>query len=482
MRCAGILMAVSALPSKYGIGDFGNSCYELIDFLAATGCKVWQILPLNPLGYGNSPYQPYSSVAMDELYISLDELKKDGLLNKVPSFRASAKKVDYEEVRKFKHQYVVEAFKNFKPNKDYKKFCEQKWVYEFAVFMTFKHLNEEKCWLEWDAKYQNWIKNRDSISLDEYQDAIELEMFIQYELRREWKKVKAYANKKRVRLVGDMPIYVGIDSLDVWSNQAAFLLDDKSHPTFIAGVPPDYFSATGQRWGNPLYDWEYLQQHNFDFWVERLRGNVDLFDMLRIDHFRAFDTYWKIPASCPTAIDGVWVEAPGYELFDTLNKELPNLNIIAEDLGDLREEVYVLRDHYNFPGMKIVQFTFDPSGNSYFKDRENMLAYTGTHDNDTIRGWYAIQKPYWKKKTRDFFKKNGYEYENIWENFIQYALDTICDYAIIPVQDILGLTSTGRINTPGTVGSPNWEWKLDSMKKLWEKEDFLKKAVKKSKR
>lgn len=482
MRYAGILMAVSALPSRHGIGDFGDSCYELIDFLDATGCKLWQILPLNPLGYGNSPYQPYSSIAMDELYISLDELTKDGLLPKVPSFRADAKTVAYEEVRKFKREYLKNAFAKFKSTKEFETFCEQKWVYEFAVFMTFKHLNNEVCWNEWEQKYQDWIHDHNSVDVDKYSDDIRFEMFIQYILRKQWKSVKTYANKKHIQIVGDMPIYVGIDSLDVWSNQNAFLLDDKSRPTFIAGVPPDYFSATGQRWGNPIYDWKYLEEHNFDFWIERLKGSADLFDMIRIDHFRAFDTYWKIPASCPTAIEGEWIEAPGYALFDLIKKELPELHIIAEDLGDLRKEVLVLRDHYNLPGMKIVQFTFNPNGEDDFEDRKNMITYTGTHDNDTIRSWYASQSYSWKKKTRLFFKENGYTYSHAWENFVAFALDSVADYAIIPVQDILGLGNAGRINVPGTVGSPNWEWKLDTMRKLWKKEDFLAKVVKDTKR
>ena len=482
MRCAGLLLAVSALPSRHGIGDFGSSCYELIDFMKESGLRVWQILPLNPLGYGNSPYQPYSSNAMDELYISLDGLVEMGLLKKVPSFNKQAKSVDYEAVRKFKKQYLLEAFENFKPTKEYNQFIQNNWVYLFGAFMTLKHKNGEVCWNEWKEEDKNWIYHQNDFSHPEITRGIAYEMFVQYILYKQWMDIKKYANQAKIKIVGDLPIYVGIDSVDVWANQANFLLDDKGRPTFIAGVPPDYFSATGQRWGNPIYNWDYMEQHGFDFWINRLKSNSSLFDMVRIDHFRAFDTYWKIPASCPTAIEGEWIEAPGYKFFDTINKEIPSLKIIAEDLGDLRDEVLELRDYYHLPGMKIVQFTFNSNGEEDFDNRENMIVYTGTHDNDTIRGWYSDMAPYEKVKIRRFFKKNHYLYDSIHENFIAFAFDSIADMAIIPAQDYIGLGHKGRINTPGTLGSPNWEWRLTSYKELFACKEFIKKELKRTKR
>ena len=309
---------------------------------------------------------------------------------------------------------------------------------------------------------------------------ISLEMFIQYTLYRQWKALKAYTNKKGIEILGDVPFYVGIDSEDVWSSQKSFLLDDDGRPTFIAGVPPDYFSATGQRWGNPIYDWTALRENNFKFWVERLAYSAELFDIIRIDHFRAFDTYWKIPASCPTAIEGVWMEAPGYELFDEVFEQYPEMKIVAEDLGDLRPEVITLRDHYQFKGMRVVQFTFD----SKFmpEDPENLIIYTGTHDNQTIRGWVAEQPEKEKVKIRKYFKKNNYRYPVLSENFIAYAMDSKAEYAIVPMCDVLNLTEKARLNTPGTVGYPNWAWRMTGFGKFEEKISFLKKCVRNSKR
>ncbi|MDD6467418.1 MAG: 4-alpha-glucanotransferase [Erysipelotrichaceae bacterium] len=459
-RKAGVLLAVSSLPSNHGIGDFGPSAYEWIDELAKTGAKIWQILPLNPLGYGNSPYQPYSSYAMDECYLSLDLLKKEGLIKKCPKFRARKKTVDYEAVRAFKQTYLKEAFMNFKPDKEYEAFVRIPWVKRYAMFMAIKRHFNMKCWLDWDNKYQSWIDTdqNDDLGLEQ---GVLYECFVQYELMKQWTNLKQYANQKRIQIMGDLPFYVGIDSEDVWSHQKHFLLDDKKHPSFIAGVPPDYFSETGQRWGNPIYNWEYLKENEFDFWIERLSYSQKLYDIIRIDHFRAFDTYWKIPASCPTAQVGEWVEAPGYELFDTIYQKLPGIQIVAEDLGDLRAEVLILRDHYHLKGMKVIQFTFDPKDTFPSKeDRENSIVYTGTHDNETMMGWYSHLSPAQKRQTRRFFVKHHFDADTIAHSFVRFALAQKADFAIIPMQDILGLKNNARMNTPGTIGYLNWEWKL----------------------
>lgn len=477
MRKTGILLAISSLPSNYGIGDFGKSCYQFIDDCKKAHVKVWQILPLNPLGYGNSPYQSYSSCAIDEIYVSLDLLVEEGLIKKVKPFHAKSKKVDYILVREYKQKYLWEAFLNFKENKNYLQFIEQEWVYRYAVFRTLKKINNDCSWTEWPTQHKNWIKDRQA-DLSRYDEWIRFEMFVQFKAFEQWMKVKKYANKKGIECVGDLPIYVGLDSEDVWSHQSSFLLDDDGRPQFIAGVPPDYFSETGQRWGNPIYDWEHLQLNHFDFWVERLRYNTQLYDLIRIDHFRAFDTYWKIPVSCPTAIEGEWVEAPGYELFDTLYEEIDSLNIIAEDLGDLRPEVYELRDHYQLCGMKIVQFTFDLDNPT--EEKENVIIYPGTHDNQTLKGWLKAQPRAMKNKMRKYFessKQTSLEYM-----FLEYTLQDLANYAILPMQDILELDDQARMNEPGTIGSPNWEWKMKDFDEFEKRIPQLKKMIQAAKR
>lgn len=474
-RVAGMLLAVSSLPSKHGIGDFGEKAYEFIDLLQKSNIKIWQILPLNPLGFGNSPYQPYSSKAMDELYISLDLLFKDGLLKEeAPAYRENESRVDYDLVRKFKRPYLEEAYKNLKRKiklkAEFKSWCEEnKWVDDYAIFLTFKKENDLQMWVYWREDMKNYIHDK-KMDLKPYEDKINLEKFIQFILFRQWAALKAYANSKGIQMMGDVPFYVGIDSLDVWGAQEDFLLDGEGNPTSIAGVPPDYFSATGQRWGNPIYNWEKMKKDHFKFWMERLGFAANVFDIIRIDHFRAFDTYWKIPASCPTAIDGEWLEAPGYELFDELYKNYPNINIVAEDLGDLFDSVLVLRDHYNLPGMNVLQFTFDITKYEYGeKDRYNQLVYTGTHDNQTIKGWVESLTEDEFYKLRNKLNRLNYYDEDIVRCFVNLALDNKANYAIIPMQDFLELGDEAKMNTPGTVGSPDWEWKLVDFKAFEEK-------------
>ncbi|MGN1344031.1 MAG: 4-alpha-glucanotransferase [Traorella sp.] len=479
MRKAGILIPIASLPSKYGIGDFGPTSYEFVDLICQAHFKIWQILPLNPLGFGNSPYQAYSSKAMDELYISLETLEEKGLIKKAKKFNAKANKIDYDAVRKFKEPYFKEAYSNFKKNQAYKTFIQQEWVKEYATFVTLKQRNGLKCWNEWPQEDKEWIHSKNKLSQELCQE-VEYRMFLQFILYEQWNKLRKYANRKGIELIGDIPIYVGIDSLDVWANQDSFLLDDDGRPTFIAGVPPDYFSAEGQRWGNPLYNWDKLKENGFAFWLDRLAYNANLFDRIRIDHFRAFDTYWKIPADCPTAIEGEWIEAPGYDLFDKIYETYPDIKIVAEDLGDLRPEVLELRDHYHLMGMRIVQHSFDPVNEMV--DRENLLAYTGTHDNETLRVWYSHHDEAYKRLIHKFFKRNGYHYSKMSENMIQYTLDTKARYAILPMVDILNKNDSCRINFPGTVGNPNWQWKLKDYKEFEERLPLLKTMIKKGKR
>lgn len=481
MREAGVLMPVFSMPSRYGIGDFGKESYQFVDYLKQMGFKVWQILPLNPLGYGNSPYQPYSSYAGDEIYISLDFLQRDGLLKEeVPSFQKYSTKVDYDKVRKFKEQYLKKAFENFKGDNTYLEFCKQEWVRQYAIFITFKKENELKCWNEWPEQYQNYLENK-AIDLEKYQNKIEYEIFLQYIFFKQWMELKSYANQAGIQVMGDIPFYVGTDSLDVWGHKENFLLDDKGHPTFIAGVPPDLFSKTGQRWGNPIYNWEQLKKDQYKFWIDRITYSGTLFDIVRIDHFRAFDTYWKIPVSCPTAVDGEWVEAPGYEVFDELGKR-SDVKIVVEDLGNLRQEVRELRDHYNLKGMGILQYAFGKDYIERLRPRKNSIFYTGNHDNQTIWQWYHDKSTKQQRRANKILKENGCKQRKLSHRFIAYAMNTVADLVVIPVADIINQDEKGRINTPSTIGSPNWEWKLRDFSELQENILSMKKIIVESKR
>ncbi|MBS5523077.1 MAG: 4-alpha-glucanotransferase [Clostridiales bacterium] len=468
MKETGILMPVFSLPSKHGVGDLGAQAREWIGLLSKNGIKIWQILPLNPVGYGNSPYQPYSSMAGDELYISLEALFDQGLLRTEPKgFMERTERVVYDKVRAYKEPFLREAFASFSENEDYKAFISQPWVKNYGVFRAFKSANENRCWNEWPDEQKNWPKDPQSLP-PQLEAQARYHMFLQYIFFTQWQAVKDYANAQGIKIMGDIPFYVGIDSVDVWASKENFLLDENGFPVFIAGVPPDYFSATGQRWGNPIYDWDYMKGHNYEFWIERIGYNKKLFDIIRIDHFRAFDTYWKIPAACPTAMEGEWIEAPGYEVLDTIFEKLPGVSLVAEDLGMLRPQVHTLKNHYHLKGMKIVVFSLDTSG-KYAKDiepeQENMIIYTGTHDNDTVMEWYHNLSAASQRKLRRYLKRQGIKQGSICRRLITYTLQSCPEIAIISMPDVLGLNAAGHINTPGTVGSPNWEWHMPDFDK-----------------
>ena len=480
-RMAGVLMPIASLPSDDGVGSLGKEAYKFVDFLAETGFKLWQVLPLNPLGYGNSPYQPFSSHAGDELYIDLELLEADKLLSGRRDAVPNTGRIDYDSARSRKLSYLKEAFDNFEKGEadksSFDDFCSQSWVREYGVFITFKRLNGMRCWNEWPIEMRDWTPESD-LDLSPHENEIRFQMFLQYLFYKQWNALKKYANEKGVFMVGDVPFYVGIDSLDVWQSRENFLIDEDGRPIFIAGVPPDYFSVTGQRWGNPIYNWEQMEKDGFRFWIERLRYSARLYDFVRIDHFRAFDTYWKIPSECETAVDGEWIEAPGYAFFDKLLEELPDINLIAEDLGELRPEVHVLRDHYSLPGMNVTQFTLPDTG----AGTENQVTYTGTHDNQTVIGWYNGLDPEKKKKIDRSLSFIGSRWKSIPHRMIRYAMRSVSDYAIIPVADILELDDEARLNTPGTVGSPNWEWRLQNFDSLMRRKNSLKRMLKRAKR
>ena len=464
MKDTGILMAVSSLPGPYGAGDLGDEAIRWIDLLAGSGVGVWQLLPLGPTGYGNSPYQTYSARAGDPLYLSLAALYQAGLLEELPApFGLPAGRVDYEQVRALREPWLRRAYEAFRPDGAYAAFAAQGWVRDYAVFAALKAKHHLACWLDWPEPDRSWPQTRDPAVTVDLEAEIGYQTFLQYQFLLQWNRVRDYAHSRGLRLMGDIPFYVGIDSVEVWAGRENFLLDGDGRPTFIAGVPPDYFSATGQRWGNPIYDWDRLRADGYRFWVERIGYCQTLFDLIRIDHFRAFDTFWKIPAACPTAMDGQWIEAPGYAVLDTLYEKLPGLQLVAEDLGDLRPQVLALRDHYQLPGMKVLEFTLEPVGRylrDLGEDRVRQIVYTGTHDNATAAEWYGACSPSYRRKLRKYLKVRGIQSGPMAHRLIRLGLSSRAELCIVPLQDVLHLGKEARMNTPGTVGAPNWEWRL----------------------
>ena len=469
-RKAGILMPIASLPSRFGVGVFGNETKKFIDIIQSGGFSLWQILPLNPLGYGHSPYQPFSSFAIEEIYVDLDDLFELGLIDKVPPFNSDKTKIAYEDVRVYKSKFLHEAFQNEmkKHPRCLTKFKQtHPWVEDWALFMMNKRLEGLKCWKDWRPSRKNMIGKplpRSKVS----KSRINYEIWLQMTLYRQWDSIKKYANSKGIKIIGDIPFYVGYDSCDLWANQKAFLLDKNKDPKFIAGCPPDYFCSTGQRWGNPIYDWKYIEKHNFDFFFDRLLRNGELYDIIRLDHFRAFDTYWKVPSSCPTAEDGEWVYGPGYKIFDKFEEMNTGIEIIAEDLGELRPQVYVLRDHYDFPGMNVIEFTFEDEnfrGKTSF-NKENMVAYIGTHDNEPLKPFFAALKKETQEKWLKALDELKIPEGTLNERFQHYLYSKKCNYAIISTQDILGLGNEARINMPGVINDSNWCWKLKDYNEL----------------
>ncbi len=482
-RQAGLLLSVTSLPGKYGIGDFGASAFTFIDLIKSAGFGLWQILPLNPLGYGNSPYQPYSSFAIDEQFADLDELLEMGLLDEIEEVKPLENKVRYDEVKAFKMKYLRLAFERFIKRKGAKEELDafeqaHPWAKDWSVFMMYKRAYPSS-WNAWPEEIKGWIKTRPALPEKEEHER-QFETFIQLVLYRQWDKIHAYAKLKGIKIIGDVPFYVGYDSVDVWANQQVFLLNKETlEPDFIAGVPPDYFSATGQRWGNPIYDWDYLEKTDFFFIENRIHLNAALYDIIRLDHFRAFDTYWSIPSSCPTAIDGKWIEAPGYKLFDSLFAKYPDLSIIAEDLGDLRPEVLELRDHYNFPGMNVIQFTFHDCELVHKGDwnRVNSVAYLDTHDNDTMLSYFYLLPEQEQGEWLAALGKMGIVLGPVVDRMITYCMRKPANMAILSMQDILGLDGIARTNVPGIVDDRNWTWKMADFEAFKQRLGFLKDLI-----
>ncbi|NCO76263.1 MAG: 4-alpha-glucanotransferase [Cyanobacteria bacterium] len=475
-RLSGILLHPTSLPSDYGIGDLGNGAYRFVDFLAKSDQQVWQILPLGPTGAGNSPYLAYSALAGNPLMISLDILYGDGLLTEedleiVKTFfqKQTSSRVNFDLVIKEKYPLYRKAFNTFqnKDDQEYKQefaeFCDDYsyWLEDYALYMALKDYHHGSAWFQWDEA----IAKRHPEVISQWQNKLGDEMFyhkfLQFSFFKQWRNLKKYANEKNVKIFGDIPIYVAHDSVDVWANQDNFCLDAKTGAAaLMAGVPPDYFSETGQLWGNPVYDWEVLEKNNFAWWIQRIKGMLEYVDIMRIDHFRGFEAYWAVPEGETTAMNGEWLTAPGDKFFTILEQELGVLPIVAEDLGVITPEVEQLRDKYKFPGMKVLHFAFDSDrGNGFlpynYSDR-NCVVYTGTHDNDTTVGWFEKRSFNEKKAVVDFL--GGICNEGIHWSLIRLALASVANLAIFPVQDLLGLGSNSKMNTPGTI-EDNWSWR-----------------------
>ena len=487
IRSSGILLHISSLPGDEGIGSMGKEAFQFIDFLAQTKQKIWQILPLGPVGYGNSPYQCYSAFAGNPMFIDVKQLVASRLISKqsVTSKQFKAKKVEFERVEEWKMNLFREAFKAFRKTFDrykdeYFTFMSHNswWLDDYALFRSLKTKNGETVWNTWDK--QLVIRNKQVLSeaFQELHAEIDFHRFLQFIFFRQWYELKAYANSKGVRIIGDIPLYVSMDSVDVWANQDIFHLDDDSKPIQVGGVPPDYFSETGQLWGNPVFDWERVAERDFDWWLARINFNLRMFDQVRVDHFRGLESFWAVGVEEETAVVGEWLPARGYDLFRKLKDQHGTLNIIAEDLGVITPEVEKLRDDFSLPGMKILQFAFsDDATNKNLPHNytSNFIAYTGTHDNDTSLGWFKSID----KKERRFLHKyidgNGKQFV---QNFIEEIWASAAYTAIIPMQDVLGLDTSARMNTPG-IAAGNWDWRFTWSQIRSNHKVFLKKITEK---
>lgn len=473
-RTSGILLHPTSLPGRYGIGEIGHEAYRFVDFLVTTGQQLWQVLPLGPTGHGNSPYLCFSSMAGNPLLISLEQLRDRGLidaadLENLPDF--PAEHVAFDQIAPLKLKLIEKAAERFhaqaspEDRQAYQHFCQQSafWLDDYAFFMALKRAHNGASWAEWDPA----IARRQPEAVEHWHAKLAEDIakykYKQFEFHRQWADLKRYANERGIEIIGDIPIYVAHDSVDVWAYPDNFMIDPKTlQPAEMAGVPPDYFSATGQLWGNPTYNWKTLRDTQFHWWLMRIRAILDYVDLIRIDHFRGFQAYWAVAEGETTAMNGQWIEAPGTEFFELVKQELGSLPILAEDLGLITPEVIELRDRFEFPGMKILHFAFgSDSKNLYlpFNFPQNCVVYTGTHDNDTTVGWFNQLEEYERNRLQMFL--GCFSGAGIHWDLIRVAMMSIADRAIIPMQDLFGLGSESRMNTPGKADD-NWSWRYQA--------------------
>jgi 4-alpha-glucanotransferase len=476
-RSCGILLHITSLPSPNGIGDLGPEAYKFADQLEAAGQQFWQILPLNPteIGMGNSPYSRHSAFAGNPLLLSPDLLLKDGLLTKKDlkhTYKFSDSRVTYEAATAFKKELWQKVYTNYKSirptglTQEFEAFQEEHhfWLQDYSYFVVFQRHHEQKPWIEWDED----IKRRKKGALKQLEtvlaDEIEKEQFLQFLFFRQWQNLVAYCAQKNIRLIGDMPFYVSFDSADVWTNPSYFKLDKQEKPIAVSGVPPDFFSETGQLWGTPVYNWEALAKHGFDWWIRRIDHNLKLFGLLRLDHFRAFSAYWEVPATEKTAVNGKWVKSPGDELLTIIRQHQRDMPIIAEDLGEIDQPVRDLIKDFNLPGMLVLLFAFEVSEHAFdssflpHNHTPNSIVYTGTHDNITVRAWYQHAVAASRKMLSNYTFQQ-ITTDNVHEVMIRLAYASVSQLAIVPMQDVLGLGTEATMNKPSTA-SGNWEWRL----------------------
>jgi len=474
-RGAGILLHISSLPSQFGIGDMGPEAITFADFLHRSGQKYWQLLPLNPTeaGQGNSPYSSISSRAGNTLLISPELLVKEELLQATEIeryFLPQEGKTNFAEVERVKSEIFTKAWDNFQKNgtntlnQEFKKFCDKEayWLNDFALYMLLKQQNGSQPWFSWPKQYKLRDEKALKDLLNDNKVDIEKIKFLQFLFSKQWHQLRSYCNEKNIKLFGDLPFYVSYDSVDVWAHKDLFSLDEEGNMIGVAGVPPDAFSDDGQLWGMPVFLWDVLKQQGYEWWIERLKKNMELFDLLRLDHFRAFADYWEVPAKETTAKNGEWKQGPREDLFNAIKNAFGDLPFIAEDLGEINDPVYELRDAFQFAGMKVLQFAFgdDMPQSPYIPHNysENFIAYTGTHDNNTIRGWYR------QEGSRHHQQIEQYVGQALTEDDIhivmgRLAYASVANIAILPMQDVLGIDELGRMNTPAS-GDNNWQWRL----------------------
>ena len=468
-RRSGILLHISSIPSEFGIGDFGKEAFHFIDLLAKYGITVWQILPLGPAGAGNSPYQAYSAYAGDPRYISPERIVEWGLLTRediTPVREFCPTSVNFKAVTSWKamihkkvwNNFILHADESFK--KEYGAFLGEHdwWLSDYALYASCSKNFDGLCWNKWEKK----LVERDRETLErfklEFQEDYEFERFQQFIFFKQWFQLKEYANEKGVKIFGDIPLYVSLNSSDIWTNQELFLLDENREPTLVGGVPPDYFSEKGQLWGNPVFNWDQLRKTGYNWWIARLYFNLHMFDMVRIDHFRGLESFWAVEAGAENAISGQWLPADGNEILQIMQSRLGEIPVVAEDLGIITPEVEQLRDRFNLPGMKVLQFAFSSdSTNDHLPHnfQNRVIAYTGTHDNDTIMGWWKHLSNQERKNVLQYLSlKKG----NIKDKLIEWIWSSTATVSIVPMQDILGLGSEARMNIPGTA-TGNWQWR-----------------------
>lgn len=470
MRKNGVLLHISSLPSEYGIGTLGKKAYEFVDYLKGAGQSYWQILPVCPTSFGDSPYASYSTFAGNPYFIDLDLLAEEGLLkpeeyqNEV--WFEDPENVDYGLMYNTRYPVLKKAVKRFlkNPPAEYVDFIREnrEWLEDYALFMALKEVNDGKSWLEWPDEFRLYSKEKAQKWKEDYAEDVNENMVLQYLFTKQWQNLRDYANENGIEIIGDLPIYVAMDSADAWSQPELFMLDENRKPYKVAGCPPDGFSATGQLWGNPVYDWQYHKDTGYKWWIHRIEYLTKLYNVLRIDHFRGFDSFYAIPYGATDACSGVWMEGPGIDLFEKMEEKIGPQKIIAEDLGFLTPSVKQLLKDSGYPGMKVLQFAFDSrddSSSDYlpFNYPRNSVAYIGTHDNDTIQGWQWNADPHDVALCKDYIDA-GSPHDFHWD-MIRQLLASKSDTAIVTAQDLLGLGTESRMNIPSTVGC-NWKWRL----------------------